>query len=94
MGQIRGLLCFVLLDDSIYHGKTPDRAKGKNFLYSVYDVEEDKDGEPTFVLKYEKKAVEAMVMRSLLSMKKTRPRSKMLVLKQLKRAMGTIWQYC
>ena len=25
----------VLLDNSIYEGKVPDNAKGKNFLYSV-----------------------------------------------------------
>jgi len=40
----------VLLDDSIYEGKVPDNAKGKNFLYSVYSVAEKKNGDPTFVL--------------------------------------------
>lgn len=49
------------MSDAIYGKKVPENARGKSFLYSVYEVSDGDDGDPRFVLKWEKKAVEAGV---------------------------------
>ena len=50
---------YVLMSDAIYGKKVPENARGKSFLYSVYEVSDGDDDDPRFVLKWEKKAVEA-----------------------------------
>lgn len=40
------------MSDAIYGKKVPENARGKSFLYSVYEVSDGDDDDPRFVLKY------------------------------------------
>ena len=78
------------MSNAIYGKKVPENARGKSFLYSVYEVSDGDDDDPRFVLKYGRRRQWKLVVEFIAFDEEDNANLKMSISKQSKRAMRNI----